>query len=1109
MDVVSGKVECIRRSDKGYEAMNILSHENHALYIKNIDMLQSKYQCLKCEMVFVSAERLKNHKKNQCELVNIESCPAEPTIYKPAQNAIRSLLTKYSIKNADQYIVHFIVYDFEAILKPTANQHGENTVFTNEHIPVSVSVADSLTEEVRCFVNDDPKMLLTDMFKYIGSVSVKIQQYNVNKYKSLLPKIINAHGLTGMEIPGVNLEEFFAVIGTDNIKSVIKNPSYMCIATSDMKMLIITNYVPAGTSYDKYLTTYLGGCKCDDKIRCVCGLGKGLFPYEYITPFNVQNQTTIPPRSAFDSKLRGTSITKDDYKRVKFVWEYYEMKSIKDLLIWYNNLDVIPFIKAIKAQRELFKPFDLDMFADGVSLPGLSEKVMYQTCFNNLQYPDKKPANAFQFPAKHMGGYKNQDAKAKRKFGVTLEQLNTLLQKQKYLCGLCYCQLTADTASADRINNDLGHIDGNILVSCVKCNTARKDMSLKGFRYKKLLEFNSDKLVYSIDKEEKNIYSKMKANIAGGPSIIFNRYAKRNETKIRGGKVCKKIIGYDANALYLWALGNEMPCGRLTTVEAYDGIIDDIKADKVFGFLECDIRAPEHLKQYFGEMTPIFKNVLIDCTNESVIGKHMFDHNEARKQSRAKPARKLIGSYFGEKILIYTPLLKWYLSHGMEITKTYCFVKASSHKAFAPFMEAVSNARREGDVDKSKAMIAEMMKLVGNSAFGRSGMDMSKHKELNDACEITMKKRRLNNKNPIHLSIAIYQLAKLRMLQYYYDCINFYFDRSDFQYQEMDTDSAYIAFSCENPFQDCIKPELRAHFKEHKYDWFSRDYNTEVAKFDHRTPGLFKDEWSDDAMVSLSSKNIFAIYPTNLTRVRPNITIKIVKEWYANQTDIQRFQDQKKRFDGLKKIASHNPNSWQMDLAFWEKRPILTAININSRLGYAKLSSNKTAATVLAALKAFVHLHTVHILTSDNGSEFMNSQAQEFFQTKKIEHYNNEPDDHGTMGKIERFNRILKQRLTKMSPKRITQKLITDVIENYNSTFHRSIKLTPNEAKGKVIGSELYHNQGEAERVENEFEVGANVLYRLKKQIFDKEAARWSKAVYTIVGIYGYRVQIR
>jgi len=179
-----------------------------------------------------------------------------------------------------------------------------------------------------------------------------------------------------------------------------------------------------------------------------------------------------------------------------------------------------------------------------------------------------------------------------------------------------------------------------------------------------MMEANGDKLVYSIDEEEKEIYHKMKANIAGGPSIIFNRFAKRNETKIRGGKLCEKIIGYDANTLYIWALGNEMPCGRLTIVEVYDGIVDDIKPDKVFGFLECDICTPEHLKDYFSEMTPIFKNALIDCTNKDIVCEHMFDYN-ASQGNRAKPARKLIGSYFGEKILIYPPLLKWYLEHGM------------------------------------------------------------------------------------------------------------------------------------------------------------------------------------------------------------------------------------------------------------------------------------------------------------------------------------------------------------------------------------------------------------------------------------------------------------
>ncbi|GMF13932.1 unnamed protein product [Phytophthora lilii] len=177
-------------------------------------------------------------------------------------------------------------------------------------------------------------------------------------------------------------------------------------------------------------------------------------------------------------------------------------------------------------------------------------------------------------------------------------------------------------------------------------------------------------------------------------------------------------------------------------------------------------------------------------------------------------------------------------------------------------------------------MIADMMKLVGNAAFGRSGMDMTKHKEVeflsngksvlkatehftfssktefNDGTvEMVKSKRRIKLKNPIHLSIAIYQLAKLRMLQFYYDCIDFYFDRSDFQYQEMDTDSGYIAFSHETPFPDLIKPEVLEHYEQHKYEWFPRDDTTENASFDRQTPGLFKEEFRCNAMVSLSSKN--------------------------------------------------------------------------------------------------------------------------------------------------------------------------------------------------------------------------------------------------------------
>jgi hypothetical protein len=277
--------------------------------------------------------------------------------------------------------------------------------------------------------------------------------------------------------------DLFTVLGVQNIVSVIKNPSYMCIATNSIKMLDITNYVPAVTSHDSYLTTYLGGCKCEAKIRCLCGLLKVVFPYEHIKSFEVLNKTAIPPKSAFDSSLRGTSISDDAYERVKFVWEHYDMMSIKDLLICYNNLDVKLFVMAIKAQRELFKKFDLDMFTYGVSLPGLSEKVMYHTCFTSLKPIEKPKGTRFEFLLTCFMGFEAQDVKAGREFSMNLDHVNQVLRKQKYICCHCFCNLDTDNVSADRINNEIGHIDGNIMISCIACNVSRKDMNPKVFRY--------------------------------------------------------------------------------------------------------------------------------------------------------------------------------------------------------------------------------------------------------------------------------------------------------------------------------------------------------------------------------------------------------------------------------------------------------------------------------------------------------------------------------------------------------------------------------------------------------------------------------------------------
>ena len=102
----------------------------------------------------------------------------------------------------------------------------------------------------------------------------------------------------------------------------------------------------------------------------------------------------------------------------------------------------------------------------------------------------------------------------------------------------------------------------------------------------------------------------------------------------------------------------------------------------------------------------------------------------------------------------------------------------------------------------------------------------------------------------------MYQYAKLRMLQFYYDFLDKYIDRSDFEYCEMDTDSAYIAISSEcveNP----VKPGMKDEFNDEKCNWFPRTDTVEHAKYDKRTPGLFKVEWEGNGIISLCSKTCY------------------------------------------------------------------------------------------------------------------------------------------------------------------------------------------------------------------------------------------------------------
>ena len=84
----------------------------------------------------------------------------------------------------------------------------------------------------------------------------------------------------------------------------------------------------------------------------------------------------------------------------------------------------------------------------------------------------------------------------------------------------------------------------------------------------------------------------------------------------------------------------------------------------------------------------------------------------------------------GKQMLIATSLLKWYLKHGMVVTKIYQVVKFQAQRCLKDFVQEVSDARRQRDVNPDTAIIAETMKVIGNSGYGSIIMDKSKHRKI-------------------------------------------------------------------------------------------------------------------------------------------------------------------------------------------------------------------------------------------------------------------------------------------------------------------------------------------------------------------------------------------
>ena len=735
-------------------------------------------------------------------------------------------LKKMRFKKEFRPYPYFIVYDFEAILEKMNEPQTEELNITSRHVPVSVAINDNLTNEPVFIVDQDPENLIKSFVEDLKERQKKIAE-EVNSLYPLpkstddrvnLPKNVRNLWKTWVEqVPvfGFNsgsydinmIKEFFVkdLAEISNVNVAKKGNSYMFLSTPNFKFLDIKSYLAPGLSYAAWCRAY--GTE----------LQKLVFPYEWLDSFEKLNHKGPVKYEDFYSSLKGgETISQEQYQNFCEEFRKRGCETMEDWLEEYNLADVKPFINALEKTREQYYPDEIDLLKDAVSIPGIS-----------------------------MNYVLNKALKMKKKSGPDLFAPGDP----------CKCKCKVDCEK----------------FPCEGCKQTRKDCKIH---------------------TKNEAYEILTTGMVGGPSIVFCRYAEAGVSQIRShiysrseagaklsadAKICRSVQGLDANSLYLFCSGQEMPCGKEKVFhcdpEEKDKLIQNVLNDKLFGFFEVDIEVPEQKRKRFSEFCPLF---ILDEVPEEQIPQHMKDYQINTGRKKIKNNKKLLGVMKAEKILIYSPLLKWYLNHGMQVTKIHRYISYISGRPFKWFPEEVSSARRDADNDKNKKQLGDTAKLKGNSFYGKMIENLEKHistkfttdeklideifrspffedlEEINEGVfEVRQRKRKVTITRPYQCGIAVYQLAKLRMLEFYYDFLDKFCDRRDFELIQMDTDSFYMALSA-NDFDEIIKPEMKELYKEEKKNWLVTD------EYSKRVPGLFKAEFQGKRMIALTSKCYFA-----------------------------------------------------------------------------------------------------------------------------------------------------------------------------------------------------------------------------------------------------------
>ena len=797
----------------------------HFCFISDLSQFTNSFGCSICSQSFITKYRLLRH-KTQCAKSHSRLVFGNG-IFHPPKNIFERIESMTGIEVPDEYrfYPYRATFDIESYLPKSNDKNTPKLSFDTDHVLMSISVCSNIPgyENPFCMVSSGDTNALVEKFviylDHLSSVASKILLKKIEPFLSELKTIRNQRQSAELQFqhkPWSNpyiyarkswdsiinqVIDYFSELPVisfngqrydinviraplirhlsshDEILFAIKrNNTMKCIKTKHLKFLDITNYIAPGFSYSAFIKAY------------DCQMEKAVFPYEYFDSLDKLNDTQIPPHSAFFSTLRQQNISADEYARCCQVWEDKNMKTLRDYLIYYNNLDVLPFLEAIEKQHAIYREKGIDMFKDGVSVPGLATKWLFKESDTNLF---SVPLITKQNADLHKTIRENLVGGPSLVFHRFHEKGTTYIKHNMYKSEALKCdRILGYDANALYLHSAMQDLPTGTLIRRKQENNFRPQfIDYYGRMSYEWLEYMSQKLKQHITHKynqgeirlgQHNLpvdgFQKQSNTVFQFHGCLFHGCPNPDCSKTKG-QVINPINGKSFSALYQDTIEKEnyFRCLGYQVVSIFEceweyvknnsnhiknfvsslndremierkpmteeQIINSVIQDKFFGFVECDIEVPANLKSKFHEMPPIFKNVNISRND---LSPHMQDF--AIKNGTLKtPQRALIGSMFGKKILLLTSLLQWYLKHGLKVSKVYQVVQFKRSKCFLKFGEEVCNSRREGDKDPSKKILSDTSKLSGNVIYGVTITNKEKFTNLKFTSSIQKASSYVNN----------------------------------------------------------------------------------------------------------------------------------------------------------------------------------------------------------------------------------------------------------------------------------------------------------------------------------------------------------------------------